>query len=144
MDDEASGDSGGDRTDEEAGSSQPLLQPEALPPLRFSWVKLAKFAGPGLLMSIGYIDPGNLESDLQVGATTGFVLLWLLGLVVVLGLVIQMQVTTIRRSDRYRRARLVPHSPEPSATARVSRGWRRCLQSSCPLGCRRPQQSAPL
>jgi hypothetical protein len=26
---------------------------------KFSWLKLLKFAGPGLLMSIAYLDPGN-------------------------------------------------------------------------------------
>jgi hypothetical protein len=26
---------------------------------KFSWIKLLKFAGPGLLMSIAYLDPGN-------------------------------------------------------------------------------------
>ena len=28
--------------------------------------------GPGLLMSIAYLDPGNVESDLEVGTITGF------------------------------------------------------------------------
>jgi Mn2+/Fe2+ NRAMP family transporter len=32
----------------------------------------------GLLMSIAYLDPGNLESDLQAGAVAGYSLLWLL------------------------------------------------------------------
>jgi natural resistance-associated macrophage protein len=32
----------------------------------------------GLLMSIAYLDPGNLESDLQAGAIAGYSLLWLL------------------------------------------------------------------
>ena len=27
--------------------------------------------GPGWFMSLAYLDPGNLESDLQQGATTG-------------------------------------------------------------------------
>lgn len=29
-------------------------------------------------MSIAYVDPGNLESDLQVGANAGYALLWVL------------------------------------------------------------------
>ena len=29
-------------------------------------------------MSIAYIDPGNLESDLQAGAQTGYTILWVL------------------------------------------------------------------
>ena len=34
--------------------------------------------GPGWLMSIAYIDPGNLEADLQSGAYAGMQLLWML------------------------------------------------------------------
>ena len=30
-----------------------------------------RFMGPGWFMSLAYLDPGNLESDLQQGATTG-------------------------------------------------------------------------
>jgi natural resistance-associated macrophage protein len=33
---------------------------------------------PGFLMCIAYIDPGNLEADLQTGALTGYSLLWVL------------------------------------------------------------------
>lgn len=36
-------------------------------------------------------DPGNLESDLQVGAKAGYVLLWLLFWSTVCGFIIQMQ-----------------------------------------------------
>lgn len=28
--------------------------------------------GPGFLMSIAYLDPGNIESDLQSGSIAGF------------------------------------------------------------------------
>lgn len=43
------------------------------------------------LQSIAYVDPGNLESDLQVGASAGYVLLWVLLWCTVLGYVVQMQ-----------------------------------------------------
>ena len=33
----------------------------------FSFRKLWAFTGPGFLMSIAYLDPGNIESDLQSG-----------------------------------------------------------------------------
>ena len=36
-----------------------------MPAFRFSWRKLFKFMGPGWLMSLAYLDPGNLEADLQ-------------------------------------------------------------------------------
>jgi len=38
----------------------------------FSFRKLWAFTGPGFLMSIAYLDPGNIESDLQSGAIAGF------------------------------------------------------------------------
>ncbi|CAL8274922.1 unnamed protein product, partial [Boreogadus saida] len=38
----------------------------------FSLRKLWAFSGPGFLMSIAYLDPGNIESDLQSGAKAGF------------------------------------------------------------------------
>lgn len=47
--------------------------------------------GPGWLMSIAYLDPGNLESDLQAGAYTGYRLLWVLFWSTVLGLLLQVQ-----------------------------------------------------
>eukprot|EP00850_Spirogloea_muscicola_P005411 SM000024S07873 [mRNA] locus=s24:1060203:1063531:- [translate_table: standard] len=59
-----------------------------MPP--FSWRKLWAFTGPGLLMSIAYLDPGNIESDLQAGATAGYSLLWLLLWATVMGLVMQL------------------------------------------------------
>jgi hypothetical protein len=33
----------------------------------FSWDKFWSFAGPGLLMAMAFLDPGNLTSDLQQG-----------------------------------------------------------------------------
>jgi len=56
---------------------------------RFSWSKLWAFTGPGFLMSIAYLDPGNIESDLQSGTVAKYKLLWLLMAATVLGLVMQ-------------------------------------------------------
>ncbi|XP_042457889.1 metal transporter Nramp3-like [Zingiber officinale] len=56
----------------------------------FSWRKLWLFTGPGFLMSIAFLDPGNLEGDLQAGAVAGYSLLWLLLLATAMGLLIQM------------------------------------------------------
>ena len=55
----------------------------------FSFKKLWAFTGPGFLMSIAYLDPGNIESDLQSGAQAGYRLLWLLMVSTVLGLLLQ-------------------------------------------------------
>ena len=56
---------------------------------RFSWRKLWRMAGPGWLMSLAYLDPGNLESDLQQGAYTGYRLVWVLWWATVMGLILQ-------------------------------------------------------
>jgi natural resistance-associated macrophage protein len=45
--------------------------------------------GPGWVMSLAFIDPGNIEADLQSGAFTGFRFVWVLLLAHVIGLVIQ-------------------------------------------------------
>lgn len=38
----------------------------------FSFRKLWAFTGPGFLMSIAYLDPGNIESDLQSGVVAKY------------------------------------------------------------------------
>lgn len=74
---------GGDEPDvDEEGGDRDFLP-------KFSWQKLWMFAGPGFLMSIAYLDPGNIESDLQSGATAGYALLWLLMWATVMGFLIQ-------------------------------------------------------
>ena len=55
----------------------------------FSLKKLWRFAGPGWLMSLAYLDPGNLEGSLQQGAYTRFALLWVLWWATVMGLILQ-------------------------------------------------------
>ncbi|XP_063789989.1 natural resistance-associated macrophage protein 1 isoform X2 [Pseudophryne corroboree] len=66
-----------------AGSIQSTAEPG------FSFRKLWAFTGPGFLMSIAYLDPGNIESDLQCGSIAGFQLLWVLLGATVLGLLCQ-------------------------------------------------------
>ncbi|KAE8626735.1 hypothetical protein XENTR_v10006729 [Xenopus tropicalis] len=55
----------------------------------FSFRKLWAFTGPGFLMSIAYLDPGNIESDLQSGSVAGFKLLWVLLAATIIGLLLQ-------------------------------------------------------
>ncbi|WP_295521905.1 Nramp family divalent metal transporter [uncultured Pseudacidovorax sp.] len=38
--------------------------------------KLLKFAGPGLLVSVGYMDPGNWATDIEAGSRFGYGLLF--------------------------------------------------------------------
>uniref|UniRef100_A0A1I8ASS2 Protein Malvolio n=1 Tax=Steinernema glaseri TaxID=37863 RepID=A0A1I8ASS2_9BILA len=54
-----------------------------------SFKKLWAFTGPGFLMSIAYLDPGNIESDLQSGAVSKYKLLWVLLAAHILGMLLQ-------------------------------------------------------
>src|ERR1041385_530124 len=40
------------------------------------WRQIKAFAGPALLVSVGYMDPGNWGPDLQGGASYRYGLLW--------------------------------------------------------------------
>src|SRR5215472_5151259 len=44
------------------------------------WQHWRAFAGPALLVSVGYMDPGNWGTDLQAGASFGYGLLWVVAL----------------------------------------------------------------
>ncbi|XP_052096091.1 natural resistance-associated macrophage protein 2-like isoform X2 [Mytilus californianus] len=65
------------------------IQIPDVPQTRFSFRKLWAFTGPGFLMSIAYLDPGNIESDLQAGSVARFKLLWVLMSATFLGLLMQ-------------------------------------------------------
>nr|CAB3466311.1 unnamed protein product [Digitaria exilis] len=82
--DPESGDGGGGEYDAELCSSSSGVAPP------FSWRKLWLFTGPGFLMSIAFLDPGNLEGDLQAGAVAGDTLLWLLMWATSMGLLVQL------------------------------------------------------
>lgn len=47
----------------------------AIPPGAGFWRKLFAFAGPGYLVAVGYMDPGNWATDLAGGAQYGYALL---------------------------------------------------------------------
>nr|XP_048332205.1 metal transporter Nramp5-like [Ziziphus jujuba var. spinosa] len=53
------------------------------------WRKFLSYVGPGFLVSLAYLDPGNLETDLQAGANHGYELLWVILIGLVFALIIQ-------------------------------------------------------
>ncbi|KAK8580229.1 hypothetical protein V6N13_143349 [Hibiscus sabdariffa] len=53
------------------------------------WRKFLSYVGPGFLVSLAYLDPGNLETDLQAGAHHGYELLWVVLIGLVFALIIQ-------------------------------------------------------
>ena len=54
------------------------------------WRKWRAFAGPGLLVSVGYMDPGNWGTDLQGGAQFKYGLLWVVALASAMAVVLQV------------------------------------------------------
>src|SRR5438477_1710938 len=61
---------------ESAGPSLPEVHASVLIPARAGVLrKLLAFTGPGLMVAVGYMDPGNWATDLAGGARFGYVLL---------------------------------------------------------------------
>ena len=50
----------------------------AVPKAGTGWRRLLAFAGPGYLVSVGYMDPGNWGTDIAGGAKYGYQLLWVI------------------------------------------------------------------
>src|SRR5229473_7305944 len=53
------------------------------------WRRFLAFSGPALLVSVGYMDPGNWGTDLQAGSSFGYRLLWVLLLSNLMALLLQ-------------------------------------------------------
>ena len=49
-----------------------------LSPHKSWWRRFLAFAGPGYLVSVGYMDPGNWATDLAGGAKFGYALIWVI------------------------------------------------------------------
>jgi len=54
--------------------------------------ELLKFMGPGLLVTVGFIDPGNWASNLAAGSEYGYTLLWMVTLSTFMLIVLQHNV----------------------------------------------------
>lgn len=55
-------------------------------------LEILKYIGPGLLVTVGFIDPGNWASNLAAGADYGYALLWMVSLSTVMLIVLQHNV----------------------------------------------------
>jgi len=58
-----------------SGVSLPEVHSSVPVPVGGFWKKLFAFAGPGYLVAVGYMDPGNWATDLAGGAKYGYTLL---------------------------------------------------------------------
>jgi manganese transport protein len=54
------------------------------------WKKWRAFVGPAILVSVGYMDPGNWGTDLQAGAQFKYNLLWVVGLASLMAIFMQV------------------------------------------------------
>jgi manganese transport protein len=54
------------------------------------WRRMFSFVGPGYLVAVGYMDPGNWATDLAGGAGYGYALLWIVGLSSAMAMLLQV------------------------------------------------------
>ena len=57
-----------------------------------SALQILKFIGPGLLVTVGFIDPGNWAANIAAGADFGYALLWMVTLSTIMLIVLQHNV----------------------------------------------------
>ncbi|MGB8352561.1 MAG: Nramp family divalent metal transporter [Chthoniobacteraceae bacterium] len=60
------------------------------PPSAHPWKQYLAFAGPAMLVSVGYMDPGNWSTDLSAGASFKYSLLWIVGLASLMAIFLQV------------------------------------------------------
>jgi hypothetical protein len=104
--------------------------------------KFLKFAGAGLLISIGCLDPGNLSGDIAVAQQTRMRLYWFLVLAHLMAYVYQSISVTIGRKSSIRyhhQSRSFKHDqaflpqidqPVPLGHGRTCSDWRRYTRSN--------------
>ena len=56
---------------------------------RFGALDILKYIGPGLLVTVGFIDPGNWASNLAAGSGLGYSILWVITLGTIILIVLQ-------------------------------------------------------
>jgi manganese transport protein len=54
------------------------------------WRRFFSFFGPGYLVAVGYMDPGNWATDLAGGSAYGYSLLWIIGLSSMMAMLLQV------------------------------------------------------
>lgn len=54
--------------------------------------EILKYIGPGLLVTVGFIDPGNWASNIAAGSEFGYTLLWMVTLATIMLIILQHNV----------------------------------------------------
>ncbi|KAK4490133.1 hypothetical protein RD792_000790 [Penstemon davidsonii] len=76
-------------TPQNSDGDKPFHQEDDQVPQKPGWKNFLAHVGPGFLVSLAYLDPGNLETDLQAGANHGYELLWVILIGLIFALIIQ-------------------------------------------------------
>lgn len=61
-------------------------------PRKFGGLDIFKYIGPGLLVTVGFIDPGNWASNFAAGSEFGYALLWVVTLSTIMLIALQHNV----------------------------------------------------
>ena len=69
-----------------------ILRTEGKPKV-FGALDILKNIGPGLLVTVGFIDPGNWASNFAAGSTFGYALLWVVTLSTIMLITLQHNVS---------------------------------------------------
>ena len=72
------------------------------------WRRALRFAGPGLLVAVGYMDPGNWATDIEAGSVFGYSLLFVVLLSSLAAIVLQvlaLRLGIVARKDLARACR---------------------------------------
>src|SRR6201991_4017943 len=78
-----------------AGSLSVVFGPVFVPPSGSIWKRLLAFLGPGYLVAVGYMDPGNWATSLAGGSKFGYALLSIALLSNVMAIVLQSLCTRL-------------------------------------------------
>jgi manganese transport protein len=82
----------------------------------FSLKTLVQFLGPGFLVTVGFIDPGNWATNIEGGSRFGFDLLWVITLSTIMLIVIQHMAAKLGiATGKSLSVNILEHFPAPVA-----------------------------
>lgn len=67
----------------------------------FGALDIFKYIGPGLLVTVGFIDPGNWAANLAIGSGFGYTLLWIISLSTLMLIILQHNVAHLGIATGY-------------------------------------------
>src|SRR5471030_2234042 len=76
-------------TSRSMSDSTTLAMRDVLEGRRTGWSVLLPFAGPAVVVSVAYMDPGNFATNIQAGARYGYALLWVVLMANVIAMLFQ-------------------------------------------------------